>query len=858
MAQSSTATASKSSLLNTTTTEEPVSSASENSDMEDSIHGAVDVSAKPANAAGKRTMGRTGDGTYFEVPETHDMVRSLFDPTLRKSYCEVLIFFSLLLNFVVYKALGSQEWRVYGFCSLYAFWRLSYNLGIGVLLYVQSNQNALVNLAKRYGLFQKENKTLLQKMVALEIKSKMGKSYEFSSFPIEFNTWIIFRQLVDLILMQDFTSYMFLVYTCGQDSMLSQSPFLNYTRIILGSLMVLFNLWVKIDAHRVVKDYAWYWGDFFFLQESELIFDGVFNLSPHPMYSIGYLGYYGFALITKSYLVLIVSLIAHTLQFLFLNYVEEPHIVKTYGSEDHEHVVEALENNEHYLKPLTIINNFSPIRITDYLTVILAAGTSLAPFAKDFTDSTWTSVIFAAALAIKVVQALATSIVLQRQSSDKWWTKLYLKYGMDNITAYSNWQVLYNVLLVLSYTSLTALVVREIMDGQYLTGNWLLLRVILGGLLIALQIWTSTSIYSSIGDFGWFYGDFFLPNLSSKTLTKSGIYRYLNDPERLLGVAGIWGAVLITYSPYVFVLAMVWTIHTSLHLEFVEKPHMLKVYGEQQVLKNVSGVSLTLQQFLPAKLNNTIGSFYANTATRMHTYIKRRTQSDVAHQKEFRKHIYGESVSHSEGYTLSLMSLDDDKTVEIGQPIRVKWTAPKGHHPKDWIGLYQVMSTGSSRKITKISSSGRWIAVNSHAYQRPTGVIEEEHPSQGNLVTGVVEFKGELLQFDKGIYELRYHSKGSHKVLSISEPFEVVIPNFPINEQLSAKLFNLIRKVYPLESVDTVLDFKVFDSRELSDLVSSATGIEIAPEVVVKLKTLANISTRVMKSKQMLDELNNE
>lgn len=79
--------------------------------------------------------------------------------------------------------------------------------------------------------------------------------------------------------------------------------------------------------------------------DQSLTFDGVYEIAPHPMYSVGYAGYYvsipmiefnnldsesnangsqGISLFSASYTVFTVSLIAHAAQFAFLVLVEDP------------------------------------------------------------------------------------------------------------------------------------------------------------------------------------------------------------------------------------------------------------------------------------------------------------------------------------------------------------------------------------------------------------------------------------------------------------------------------------------------------------------------------------------------------
>ncbi|KAK9459865.1 phospholipid methyltransferase-domain-containing protein [Lipomyces oligophaga] len=288
----------------------------------------------------KVTYGKTPDGTVFPVPTTEDMVTALLDPSKPKSFSDYLTL-TILTSYVFLCFLVPSQARKWVFLAIYAVSRLSYNAGLGYLLRQQSVNRSLTAWAKSSGVFNKPgaNASSFKKttygIIRRELESKMGSDYDFDAVPLEYNTWLLFRRMVDLILMSDFTSYILFAFCCAKVPA-NQSLSMHVGRWLAGIFLFLFNLWVKLDAHRVVKDYAWYWGDFFFLEDLELCFDGIFELVPHPMYSVGYAGYYGISLMAASYELLAVSLAAHACQFAFLFIVENPHIEKTYGTKKEE------------------------------------------------------------------------------------------------------------------------------------------------------------------------------------------------------------------------------------------------------------------------------------------------------------------------------------------------------------------------------------------------------------------------------------------------------------------------------------------------------------------------------------------
>ncbi|ROW15164.1 hypothetical protein VPNG_02940 [Cytospora leucostoma] len=781
-----------------------------------------------------KTYGRTPDGTVFIVPTTHDMVTQLFDPREPKNLSDALVSVILALHILLAYLLPA-DLRKPVIAAVFVFWRASYNVGIGILLREQSNYKLMVTWAKRWKLFvnpttNDQPRPWLYALLKKEFEAKIPEDYKFEEAPLEYNTWLVFRRLVDLILMCDFVSYCLFAVVCAHVPE-GETPLVFVCRWAVGVALFLFNVWVKLDAHRVVKDYAWYWGDFFYLIDTELNFDGVFEVAPHPMYSIGYVGYYGISAMVASYEVLFISIAAHLAQLAFLVVVENPHIEKTYNPpaprsrSDHETETSSDDADDEIREALAPVHdilglgNIDLFRSTDYSVILASMYVAVLAVVTPST-ATYQVLFFVHALLWRLWYCLGIGILLSLQSKNKMITRHFVKYGETPGEAWRQWKGLYHFSMSLSVASFCAVCWKMYVPPEDWTHSWALLRHVIGISLIALQIWTFVTVYNSLGSFGVFYGDFFFDRKAK--LTYKSIYRFLNNPERIIGLAGLWGAALITWSRSIALFALVSHILTMGFIEYVERPHMQKVYGSRN-LREEAGLTKFIKKSLPPPvkewsssvdkvldetrhfvdeliesagpmLASGVSSIVRDTTALFNTYPARltitRIHPDLAglNPKDYNLNIAGTTATSPLGEratgkeSLTARVNKDFKTLvlEYGAPIRVKWTAPVNHSKKDWVGLYMV-TDNRSREVTEVPSLGRWVPTSPGYYGESNGdgVLKSDEPvPNSTLVCGEMGFEGDRLWWTQGVFEFRYHHDGSHQVISVSEPFAVHIGRF--------------------------------------------------------------------------------
>jgi len=889
------------------------------------------------------------------------MVSQLLDPRQPKNLTDLLVL-GMLAAHVLALYLLPPYLRQTVLAVLFIFWRGCYNVGIGYLLQIQSRHRRLIAWARKLDLFENPNtgknpRPWLYKLIKSELETKIPEDYKFEEAPIEYNTWLVFRRVVDLILMCDFTSYCLYAIACGSHP-INEHFARTIARWAGGVVLVGFNVWVKLDAHRVVKDYAWYWGDFFYLIDQELTFDGVFEMAPHPMYSIGYVGYYGISMMAASWNVFFISLAAHAAQMAFLYLVENPHIEKTYNSPAPrkreanptqsdftlENATMARKEGIEYLdepdasaipqssvipkQPSTAhdmvgIGNLDLYRTTDISVILLQGYVFLLTV---FTPSTpFVQLLFVInAVAWRLWYSIGLGIMLTKQSNMKTWTRHFVKYGESPEEAWRQWKGMYHLSMTMCYASFIAAAWKAYSVPADWSYGLVLFNHVVGTGLVALQVWTAASIYDSLGEFGWFFGDFFFDH--APKLTYDGIYRYLNNPERILGLAGLWGAVCITGSVAIFFLALLSHMLSVAFIQYVEKPHMQKLYGrhlrpEAGLTKNIrkslppplkkwqgsvdkvlGETSLFVEEFLDAarpKFAAGVQTIVRDTTALFSQYPARitltRLTPDLAGHNPRDYSISIEGVASSDTSHRRVVSTEgrearfsQERTDEFkplsfsyGAPIKVKWTAPANHSKSDWVGLYMV-ADNASRDVTRVASAGRWVPTvpNEYEYHADSGILVSEQPipsadGTSDYVQGEMVFEGDKLWWTQGVFEFRYHHNGSHNVMAISLPFEILIGRFSDEDVDSTSpqaiaavenaLLPVLRNCFDRdpeiapttveESFGALVERDGKYAKRVVFAVHQMFGVEFASGVVLADGNVRKLAWRICNAKQVLGKL---
>lgn len=666
-------------------------------------------------------------GEKFLVPETMSTVSAFYPWNLNPASI-LSLFFGTTLMYITFFA-GWPKWV--NICA-FMFWRLCYDVGLGIILTYQSKHQSVTRLVER--LLADKSSPLAAFLLKLA-GAALPKEYavKIDSYPSGFQAWLLYKHLVNIVLVNDGCSYVLLGFKCfnAPDSI----SLVLIGQYLVGLFLCLFNYWAKVDAHRCIGEYCWYWGDFFYIKHQNLTFDGIFELFPHPMYTVGYSMYYGYSLICRSYTMLFVSLFAHLLQIAFLALVEEPHIEKTYGSGEtmDKERLRVLYDPKSGLFPQkrdsVFFAHIDLFTSGDFALICLAAYGLFLSITVD--NPVW---CIAQVIVWRLIHWLGLGTVLWLQSNRQWWTRRFTERGRPLYEAFAHWKQLYNLSLTMNVVVFVGCAIRysQFNFPEDLLAARPMAYAVLGFVLILLNLWSSSSTYNSVGDFGWFYGDFFIAADAYKQhLCYTGIYRFLNNPDCITGYAGLYGLSLISRSWIIFFLAAGAQTLNLVFLNLVEIPHMEKLYAQK--VRQQGPIETAIVKQITKAIPEITEIESKLKAEAREARLKAMTQA---------YEIFKKLAEQSNLARPGSVSLDAPESIAPGEPLVVNYSS-KHTHDTDWIAVYPV-NADSGPGV----ADGKWVYVNSNSNE------------------GSVKIPPGLLPQVEGVYEIRYHPNGGYNTLA--------------------------------------------------------------------------------------------
>ncbi len=147
----------------------------------------------------------------FRAPPTHSFVHTLLH-TLTTSQLTFFTLLTLIFQPFLYYILP-HAFRSPIFLLYFTFWRSSYDFGLGYILRKQSEKKYIVRKLRSWGWLSLSGKDEGEEWYKKkeyggnwwkkELEAKLGnEGYRWEEVPEEFNAWLIFRQLVDVILLK--------------------------------------------------------------------------------------------------------------------------------------------------------------------------------------------------------------------------------------------------------------------------------------------------------------------------------------------------------------------------------------------------------------------------------------------------------------------------------------------------------------------------------------------------------------------------------------------------------------------------------------------------------------------------------